>query len=209
MAPSSLPVVSGDKDQLLQQALGRLAASPQPGGPDADADRHGDPPAAGGRGELRAVPGGGGSAAEGGARGARHRAALHAPGRGVRARARRAQRRHDHADGVGQDALLQRAGARRDPEGPVRRARCISFRPRRSRRISSRSCTRWPSSSAERLQPERTRLRRSASSPTTATRRRTRGARSAARRTSSSAIPTCCTRASCRTIRAGRSCSRT
>jgi len=29
--------VSGDKDQLLQQALGRLAASPKPGGPDADA----------------------------------------------------------------------------------------------------------------------------------------------------------------------------
>ena len=37
MAPPSLPVISGDKDQLLQQALGRLAASPRPGGPDADA----------------------------------------------------------------------------------------------------------------------------------------------------------------------------
>ena len=37
MAPPSLPVVSGDKDQLLQQALGRLAASPKPGGADADA----------------------------------------------------------------------------------------------------------------------------------------------------------------------------
>ena len=37
MAPTSLPVISGDKDQLLQQALGRLAASPKPGGPDADA----------------------------------------------------------------------------------------------------------------------------------------------------------------------------
>jgi DEAD/DEAH box helicase domain-containing protein len=37
MAPPSLPVVSGDKDQLLQQALGRLAASPRPGGADADA----------------------------------------------------------------------------------------------------------------------------------------------------------------------------
>ena len=36
-----------------------------------------------------------------------------------------------------------------------------------------------------------------------------RAARSAARRTSCSAIPTWCTRASCRTIRAGRSCSRT
>ena len=53
------------------------------------------------------------------------------------------------------------------------------------------------------------RASRSACSPTTATRRRTRGARSARARTSCSAIPTWCTRASCRTIRAGRSCSRT
>jgi DEAD/DEAH box helicase domain-containing protein len=37
MAPPSLPVLRGDKDQLLQQALGRLAASPKPGGADADA----------------------------------------------------------------------------------------------------------------------------------------------------------------------------
>jgi DEAD/DEAH box helicase domain-containing protein len=37
MASPSLPVLTGDKDQLLQQALGRLAASPRPGGPDADA----------------------------------------------------------------------------------------------------------------------------------------------------------------------------
>src|SRR5258708_8956940 len=37
MFSNSLPVISGDKDQLLQQALGRLAASPKPGGPDADA----------------------------------------------------------------------------------------------------------------------------------------------------------------------------
>ena len=42
MASSSLPVVSGDpgngerKDQLLQQALGRLSASPRPGGAEAD-----------------------------------------------------------------------------------------------------------------------------------------------------------------------------
>src|SRR5262245_39774311 len=34
---SSLPVVAGDKDTLLQQALGRLQASARPGGPD-DAD---------------------------------------------------------------------------------------------------------------------------------------------------------------------------
>src|SRR5688572_10934589 len=43
MGSLSLPVLSGDpgkgdkKDQLLQQALGRLAASPKPGGADADA----------------------------------------------------------------------------------------------------------------------------------------------------------------------------
>src|SRR6266540_4705128 len=37
MPSNALPVVSGDKDQLLQQAIGRLAASPRPGGPDADA----------------------------------------------------------------------------------------------------------------------------------------------------------------------------
>ena len=36
MASPSLPVLSGDKDQLLQQALGRLSASPKPGGADAD-----------------------------------------------------------------------------------------------------------------------------------------------------------------------------
>ncbi|HET7695283.1 MAG TPA: DEAD/DEAH box helicase [Vicinamibacterales bacterium] len=36
MASLSLPVLSGDKDQLLQQALGRLAASPRPGGAEAD-----------------------------------------------------------------------------------------------------------------------------------------------------------------------------
>jgi DEAD/DEAH box helicase domain-containing protein len=37
MAPPTLPVVTGDKDRLLQDALGRLAASPRPGGADADA----------------------------------------------------------------------------------------------------------------------------------------------------------------------------
>ncbi|HVD91049.1 MAG TPA: hypothetical protein VNC21_02155, partial [Vicinamibacterales bacterium] len=37
MPSPSLPVLSGDKDQLLQQALGRLAASPKPGGAGADA----------------------------------------------------------------------------------------------------------------------------------------------------------------------------
>ncbi len=51
--------------------------------------------------------------------GARHRAALHAPGGGVRPRAGGPQRRHHHADRVGQDALLQRAGPRRDSQGSV------------------------------------------------------------------------------------------
>ena len=50
---------------------------------------------------------------------ARHLAALHPPGGGDRSCARRPARRRHHADGVGQDALLQRAGAARDPAGPV------------------------------------------------------------------------------------------
>ena len=54
----------------------------------------------------------------------------------------------------------------------------------------------------------RRRRQGSACSPTTATRRRMRGGRFGRARTSCSAIPTWCTRASCRTIRAGRSCSR-
>ena len=36
MAAHTLPVVSGDKDRSLQEALGRLSASRKPGGPDAD-----------------------------------------------------------------------------------------------------------------------------------------------------------------------------
>jgi DEAD/DEAH box helicase domain-containing protein len=36
MASPSLPVLSGDKDQLLQQAVARLGTSPRPGGPEAD-----------------------------------------------------------------------------------------------------------------------------------------------------------------------------
>jgi DEAD/DEAH box helicase domain-containing protein len=37
MTPSSLPVVAGDKDRLLQEAVARLGLSPKPGGADADA----------------------------------------------------------------------------------------------------------------------------------------------------------------------------
>ena len=36
MTPQTLPVVSGDKDRSLQEALGRLSASKAPGGRDAD-----------------------------------------------------------------------------------------------------------------------------------------------------------------------------
>ncbi len=36
MPSNALPAISGDKDQLLQQALGRLSASPKPTGPEAD-----------------------------------------------------------------------------------------------------------------------------------------------------------------------------
>ena len=50
MASQTLPVVSGDKDRSLQEALGRLTASPAAGRRRGRPDRHRDPPAAGGRG---------------------------------------------------------------------------------------------------------------------------------------------------------------
>ena len=36
MAAQTLPVVSGDKDRALQEAVARLGLSPRPGGPDGD-----------------------------------------------------------------------------------------------------------------------------------------------------------------------------
>ena len=36
MSAQTLPVVSGDKDRALQEAVARLGLSPRPGGPDAD-----------------------------------------------------------------------------------------------------------------------------------------------------------------------------
>ena len=87
-------------------------------------------------------PDGARRAPDAGAQRARHCAALHAPGRGHRARARRPPRRRHHADRVGQDALLQRAGPATRSCRIRRAARCICFRPRRSRRISSPSCRR-------------------------------------------------------------------
>ena len=85
-----------------------------------------------------------------------------------------------------------------------RAARCICFRPRRWRRISSPSCRRCArrSAGAVRRADRRVHLRRRHAAG--------RAAHAfAPARTSCSAIPTWCTRASCRTIRAGRSCSRT
>ena len=136
----------------------------------------------------------------------RHRPALHASGRGDRSRALRSTRCGHHADGVRQDALLQRAGPARSSR-TARAARCISSRPKRSRRISSPSSMRC----ARRSPPAagRTTVQRLACSPTTATRRRTRADRFGGARMSCSATPTWCTRASCRITRAGRSCSKT
>lgn len=37
MTLSSLPILAGDKDRLLQEAVARIGASPKPGGPEADA----------------------------------------------------------------------------------------------------------------------------------------------------------------------------
>ena len=89
-------------------------------------------------------------------------------------------------------------------------ARCISFPPKRSRRISSPSSTRCARrSQTGRPAASRTADPQSACTPTTATRRRTRAARYGRARRSCSATRTWCIRASFRTTRAGRSCSRT
>ena len=108
----------------------------------ARSSRHGRPAPAGGGRAVRAVSRGPRRAPDVRARHARHLAALHASGRGHRPRARRPQRRRHHADGVRQDALLQRTGPELDPAGPRRAVRCISSRRRRSPRTSSPSCRR-------------------------------------------------------------------
>ena len=119
MASQTLPVITGDKDRSLQEVLSRLTGSRAPLGPGRGPDRHRGAPAAGGRGLVRAVPRGDRRAA------ARRRWRPAASSSSTRIRPKpsstcsRPQRRHDHADGVGQDALLQRAGAERDPAGPV------------------------------------------------------------------------------------------
>ena len=128
---------------------------------------------------------------------------LHPPGGGDRPCARRPQRRRHHADRIGQDALLQRAGAERDPAGPGE-PRAVPVSDQGAGAGSTRRAA-----GAVRNRRGAGAASRSACSPTTATRRRMPGGRSARARTWCSAIPTCCTPASCRTIHAGRSCSRT
>ncbi len=76
-------------------------------------------PAAGSRRTAGAVSRRARRSIESGTASAWNRAALHAPGGSDRACAGRPACRGHHADGIGQDALLQRAGARCDPQGPV------------------------------------------------------------------------------------------
>ena len=204
MAHQTLPVVTGDKDRSLQEVLTRLTASRGAARARGRSDRHRGAPPAGGAGVVCAVSRGHRRPAARRARGARDRAALHAPGRGVRARARAAatsssSRRRPRAR---RSATTRRSSTRSCRIR--RRARCICFRPRRSRRTSSPSCTR---SSEHRHARHGRRDRRLHLRRRHAAGRAARDPRHA--RTSCSATPTCCTRASCRTIRAGRSCSRT
>ena len=68
---------------------------------------------------VDAVSGGARQPAQTGAPVARHRTAVYASGRDDRARAGRPSYRRDHADRVGQDAVLQRPGPARDSPGSV------------------------------------------------------------------------------------------
>ena len=92
---------------------------------------------------------------------ARHRSALHASGGGDRARARRPPRRHHDADRVGQDALLQRAGAEHDPARPVG-ASALSVSDQGARAGSAGRAARavGPALAAQRARDRRVHLRR-------------------------------------------------
>ncbi len=115
----------------------------------------------------------------------------------------RPQRRHRHADGVGQDALLQRAGPPEHPGGPVD-ARAVSVSDQGARAGSAR---RAASDGGARRRRGRRRHRRVHLRRRHAAGRAARDSRPRARRAEQSR--TWCTPASCRTIRAGRSSSRT
>ena len=112
------------------------------------------------------------------ARPARLPRALHAPGGGDRARAGRPARGRHDADRVGQDALLQRAGAERRP-GRRLDPRAVPVSDEGARAGPARRAR----SAARRSLPE-PRASTSACSPTTATRRRMRARRSGPARTS-------------------------
>ena len=126
MASHTLPAVSGDKDRSLQEAVSRLTYSPRPGGAEADpivtAVRRLPAVAA----SFAPYPDGtddrliGSLAARGISQLYTHQAQAFAHVLGGQ------QCRHDYAHGVGQDALLQRAGAERDPAGSVD-ARAVSL----------------------------------------------------------------------------------
>ena len=123
------------------------------------------------RGALRRLPVEAAPRAAGGSREPRHRAALGPPGRGAAPRAGGRGHRRRHADRLGQDALLQPAGARRLRRRSPRRGRSISSRSRRSSRTSSARSGSWPRPAASRgASPPRS---------TTATPRRTGARRSA------------------------------
>ena len=76
---------------------------------------------------VRAVSTGARCASDNGVAVSRNLTALHASGRRDRPRAGRPQRRRHHADGVGEDALLQRAHPQRDPAGSRRAAALYLF----------------------------------------------------------------------------------
>ncbi len=150
-------------------------------------------------------PGGLDPRLQAGPRGARrHGSSTSHQAEAIRARRRRPQRRRHDAHGVGQDALLQPAGAATHPEGSVdARAVPVPDQGARAGPDGGAARARWARlATCRRRADRRPHLRRRHAG-------RTRAARSARARTSCSAIPTCCTRASCRTIPGGRSSSRT
>ena len=118
----TLARLSGNKDQALQDALGHLApdarttsdaARPRPRARHSRAGqrrqgRHRRPPHPGPSRAVRALAHRRRRSPDRRTRRARHRAALHAPGRGDRPCAGGPARRRRHADRVRQDAVLQR-----------------------------------------------------------------------------------------------------
>ena len=109
---------------------------PRAGRPERSA-RHRGPASCAGRGAICAIPRRHGCAARAGAAFARARSAVYASGRSDRPRARRTKRRRRDADGLGQDALLQRAHPPGHPGGPVH-ARAVSFSDQGARAGSAR-----------------------------------------------------------------------